>query len=213
MNEVILPSRLRHRIRNSSPGCLRPSKLPLGHEGSPQYLIFTSEPERNILRGTNKHEKFTQCWVIENAGGLRWPSIHKRYRNPLSIWLILSSSRSRALATWERRDDICSAADSAFYQAPRCKHLITRKYAASFIVNWGWSICRRVSAPVIQDVLWRTIHLVTCHDRAKNGLASNYETQDLYMCEGTRGDTVARVLHGALTGVKSKWGVIASCWV
>ena len=137
----------------------------------------------------------------------------KRYRNPLSIWLILGSSQSRALATRERRDDICSAADSALYQAPRCKHLITRKYAASFIVNWGWSICRRVSAPAIQDVLWRTIHLVTCHDRAKNGLASNYETQDLYMCEGTRGDTVARVLHGALTGVKSKWGVIASCRV
>ena len=27
----------RHRIRNSSPGGLRPSTLPLGHGGSPQY--------------------------------------------------------------------------------------------------------------------------------------------------------------------------------
>ena len=47
MNEMTLPSR--HRIRNSSPGCLRPSTLPLPHGGSPQYWIFTSERGRNIL--------------------------------------------------------------------------------------------------------------------------------------------------------------------
>ena len=29
----------RHRIRNWSPGGLRPSTLPLGHEGSPQYWL------------------------------------------------------------------------------------------------------------------------------------------------------------------------------
>ena len=34
MNEMTLSSR--HRIRNSSPGGLRPSTLPLGHGGSPQ---------------------------------------------------------------------------------------------------------------------------------------------------------------------------------
>ena len=39
----------RHKIRNSSPGGLRPSTLPLGHRGSPQYLIFTSERRRNIV--------------------------------------------------------------------------------------------------------------------------------------------------------------------
>ena len=33
MNEMTLPSR--HRIRNSSPGGLRPSTLPLGYNGSP----------------------------------------------------------------------------------------------------------------------------------------------------------------------------------
>ena len=33
--EMTLSSR--HRIRNSSPGGLRPSTLPLGHGGSPQY--------------------------------------------------------------------------------------------------------------------------------------------------------------------------------
>ena len=29
----------RHRIRNSSPGGLKPSTLPLGHGGSPQYRV------------------------------------------------------------------------------------------------------------------------------------------------------------------------------
>ena len=35
MIEMTLSSR--HRIRNSGPGGLRPSTLPLGHGGSPQY--------------------------------------------------------------------------------------------------------------------------------------------------------------------------------
>ena len=33
----------RHRIRNSSPGGLRPSTLPLGHGGSPQYSHVDGE--------------------------------------------------------------------------------------------------------------------------------------------------------------------------
>ena len=41
MKEMKLASR--HRIRNSRPGVLRPSTLPLGHGGSPQHKIFTSE--------------------------------------------------------------------------------------------------------------------------------------------------------------------------
>ena len=37
MIEMTLSSR--HRIRNSSPGGLRPSTLPLGHRGPPQYQL------------------------------------------------------------------------------------------------------------------------------------------------------------------------------
>ena len=37
MNEMTLSSK--HRIRNSSPGGLRPSSLPLSHRGSPQYCV------------------------------------------------------------------------------------------------------------------------------------------------------------------------------
>ena len=44
---MTLPSR--HRIRNSSPSGLKPSTLPVGHRGSPQYSIFTSEWGRNIF--------------------------------------------------------------------------------------------------------------------------------------------------------------------
>ena len=37
MIEMTLSSR--HRIRNSIPGGLRPSTLPLGHGGSPRYVV------------------------------------------------------------------------------------------------------------------------------------------------------------------------------
>ena len=46
---MTLPSS--HRIRNSSPGGLKSSTISIGHGGSPQYWIFTSERWRwrNIL--------------------------------------------------------------------------------------------------------------------------------------------------------------------
>ena len=39
----------RHRIRNSSPGGLRPSTLPLGHGGSPQYWLSHVDGEETFL--------------------------------------------------------------------------------------------------------------------------------------------------------------------
>ena len=47
MNEMTLSSG--HRIRNSSPGGLRPITLPLGHGGSPTLLSFTRGWGRNIF--------------------------------------------------------------------------------------------------------------------------------------------------------------------
>ena len=41
MNDMTQTSR--YRIRKLTPGGLRPSTLPFGHGGYPQYLIFTSE--------------------------------------------------------------------------------------------------------------------------------------------------------------------------
>ena len=39
----------RHRIRNSSPGGLRPGTLPLGHGGSPQYWLSHVDGEETFL--------------------------------------------------------------------------------------------------------------------------------------------------------------------
>ena len=47
MIEMTLSSR--HRIRNSSPGGLRPSTLPLGHGGSPQYWLSHVDGEETFL--------------------------------------------------------------------------------------------------------------------------------------------------------------------
>ena len=46
MNEMTLSSR--HRIRNSRPGGLRPSTLPLGHGGFPQYCVLHVDGEKTF---------------------------------------------------------------------------------------------------------------------------------------------------------------------
>ena len=47
MNDMTLSSR--HRIQSSSPGGLRPSTLPLGHRGSPQYSVLHVDREETFL--------------------------------------------------------------------------------------------------------------------------------------------------------------------
>ena len=47
MIEMTLPSR--HRILNSIPGGLRPSTLPLGHGGSPQYWLSHMDGEETFF--------------------------------------------------------------------------------------------------------------------------------------------------------------------
>ena len=47
MIEMTLSSR--HRIRNSRPGGLRPSTLPLGHGGSPQYWLSHVDGEETFF--------------------------------------------------------------------------------------------------------------------------------------------------------------------
>ena len=44
---MTLPSR--HRMRNSNPGGLRPSTLPLGDRGSPQYFLRVDGEETFLL--------------------------------------------------------------------------------------------------------------------------------------------------------------------
>ena len=54
------------QTRNSSPGGLRSSTLPLGHGGSPQYWIITSERRRNIF--------FFETWRPEWCWNPRSPT-------------------------------------------------------------------------------------------------------------------------------------------
>ena len=46
-----------HRIRNSSPGGLRPSTLPLGHGGSPQYWLHVL-----LVHGMSQHCLVVPCF-------------------------------------------------------------------------------------------------------------------------------------------------------
>ena len=55
MSEMTLSSR--HRIRNSSPGGLRPSTLPFGHGGSPQYWLSHVDGEETALYMHNSNDK------------------------------------------------------------------------------------------------------------------------------------------------------------
>ena len=61
MIEMTLSSR--HRIRNSSPGSLRPSTLPLGHGGSPNTRGWGSNTRFGSLSG-DKITGFVQAAVV-----------------------------------------------------------------------------------------------------------------------------------------------------
>ena len=81
----------RHRIRNSSPGGLRPSTLPLGHGGSPQYcLTFLKDCSRE------KDYEFCCCWMLLKvlemslAEVWRWQKIKKRSLISVIFWGIHS---------------------------------------------------------------------------------------------------------------------------
>ena len=47
----------RHRIRNSSPGGLGPSTLPLGHGGSPQYWLSHVDGKETFLFLWNRRDR------------------------------------------------------------------------------------------------------------------------------------------------------------
>ena len=71
MSEMTLPSR--HRIRNSNPGGLRPSTLPLGHGGSPQILSFTSGWGRNLFFLSNHRDRETSPELVKGSDANNYP--------------------------------------------------------------------------------------------------------------------------------------------
>ena len=76
---MTLPSR--HRIRNSSPGGLRPSTLPLGHRGSPQYWVLRVDGEE--LFQTAETRKQTPNSSVKGSGAIHYPIYH------LNKWQVL----------------------------------------------------------------------------------------------------------------------------
>ena len=89
MNDMTLSSR--HRIQNSSPGGLRPSTLPLGHGGSPQYvdgeetfLFLSNRRDRELLQRysypsyTSIHITFILCFTAHSE-------------NPVNLVMLLHS--------------------------------------------------------------------------------------------------------------------------
>ena len=59
---MTLPSR--HRIRNSSPGGLRPSRLPLGHGGSPQYWLSHVDGETFLFLSNRRDRVIMYCSTL-----------------------------------------------------------------------------------------------------------------------------------------------------
>ena len=72
MNEMTLSSR--HRLRNSSPGGLRPSSLPLGHGGSPQYCVSHVDVEETFcLFQTAETGNRTPTSSVKGSGANHYP--------------------------------------------------------------------------------------------------------------------------------------------
>ena len=71
MIEMTLSSR--HRIRNSSPGGLRPSTLPLGHGGSPQYQLLHVDGEETILFLSNRRDREPNPGLVKGSGANHYP--------------------------------------------------------------------------------------------------------------------------------------------
>ena len=70
---MTLPSR--HKIRNSKPGGLRPSTLPLGHGGSAQYCVLRVDGEETILFFSQTAEtgKRAQNSSVKGSGANHYP--------------------------------------------------------------------------------------------------------------------------------------------
>ena len=61
MIEMTLSSR--HRIRNSSPGGLRPSTLHLGHGGFPRYCLSHVDGEETfVVSGMSREDGCASCY-------------------------------------------------------------------------------------------------------------------------------------------------------
>ena len=71
MIEMTLSSR--HMIRNSSPGGLRSSTLPLGHGGSPQYWLSHVDGEETFLFLSKRRDREPSPELWRGSGANHYP--------------------------------------------------------------------------------------------------------------------------------------------
>ena len=86
----------RHRIRNSSPGGLRPSTLPLGHRGSP--LTFTRMRKKHFLFISNRRSRRSGESVLVSGQRLRcWPTLKITRQKKVTFfkWVTFSAPASK----------------------------------------------------------------------------------------------------------------------
>ena len=142
-NEMTLSSR--HRIRNWSPGGLRPSTLPLGHGGSPQYWLSHVDVEKKRCffqtaetgnrtpnsgvkgSGANHYprapapEMKNEIWRHLNSERSQDPSFF--IVNDKSFWLIIYVATPSTRKPFISSPWVCSSSrgTSAFYQMNSCR--------------------------------------------------------------------------------------------
>ena len=89
MNEMTLSSR--HRIRNSGPGDLRPSTLPHGHEGSPQYSVLHVDGEKHFcFFQTAETENRTPNSSVKGSGANHYPRAPARRLSRLTCRVLVA---------------------------------------------------------------------------------------------------------------------------
>ena len=75
----------RHRIWNSSPGGLRPSTLPLGHGGSPQYWLSHVDGEETFLFLSNRRDREPNPELVKGSGANHYPRAPARVTDHRSV--------------------------------------------------------------------------------------------------------------------------------
>ena len=80
----------RHRAQNSSPGGLRPSTLPLGHRGSPQYWLSHVDGEETFLFLSNRRDGEPNTWTLAWKAAVLTTtlSVVRRVRSFVSVGLV-----------------------------------------------------------------------------------------------------------------------------
>ena len=132
---MTLPSR--QRMRNSNPGGLRPSTLPLGHRDSPQYLVWQVDGEKTFLFLSNSRDRKTS--PEHSRERQKWNE--SGFRPPLCTYR-LNWARITSWGWWDDWDDtVLQTQDSKFEPwRSEAEHATSRSRRLPTILTFtgGW---------------------------------------------------------------------------